>query len=198
MGYKSNIEVPSEIVRDFSRLAGLLEIADKEFQEIRQKISKYELEVSQKIQSDEQDEEIMLDAVSMQILIDTDKGYISLNQEIADCTGHEIDTYTYNQEILNCCKWLGITTIGDLKLALEQKKDVAVGIAKSFLENDEEERILGKTIGLFYLCYAELVTEYPKQKWLDYLRENNIGWEEETEIVEELSKAYQGINLCAE
>ena len=60
------------------------------------------------------------------------------------------------------------------------------------------ERIISKTIGLFYLCYAKLVTEYPKQKWLDYLRENNIGWEEETEIVEELSKAYQGINLCAE
>lgn len=191
MGYKSNIEVPSEIVRDFSRLAGLLEIADKEFQEIRQKISKYELEVSEKIQSDEQDEDIMLDAVSLQVLIDTDEEYSLLNQKIADCTGYIIDTDRVYKKTLNLCKWLGIMTIGDVKLLLEQKKDLAVDLAKKILVN-KEDRTLAKTIGLLYLCYAELVTEYPEQRWVDYL--NNIGPSEEgVKFAEKLSKLYQEI-----
>ncbi|MBD5134794.1 MAG: GTP pyrophosphokinase [Lachnospiraceae bacterium] len=195
MGYKSNIEVPSEIVRDFSRLAGLLEMADKEFQEIRQKISKYELEVSEKIQSDEQGEEVRLDAVSLQILLDTDKGYISLNQEIMDCTGIEIDSVAENiQSALNKCRWLGIKTVGDVKLLLEHKKDLAVGLAKKILD-DNVDSIFYNSIGMFYLCYAELVTEYSKQRWQDYLRENHIGREEEcTQIVEKLSKVYQEIS----
>lgn len=195
MGYKSNIEVPREIVRDFSRLAGLLEIADKEFQEIRQKISKYETEVSEKMQSDEQNEEIKLDAVSLQILLDTDKDFISLNQAIMDCTGMKMDNdQTSVQNILNYCQWLGMTTVGDVKLLLEQKKDMAVGLAKEIL-GKAEDRILTKTIGLFYLCYAKLVTEYPKQKWIDYLKENNLGKEEEKkEFVEILYKLYQKIS----
>lgn len=195
MGYKSNIEVPSEIVRDFSRLAGLLEIADKEFQEIRHKISKYELEVSEKIQSDEQDEEIKLDAVSLQILLDTDKEYILLNQEIVDCAEIKMVPDKINiQGSLNECRWLGITTVGDVKLLLKQKKDLAVGIAKKLL--DGEKGNVYKTIGLLYLCYAKLVTDYPEQKWLDYLRENHIGPpKEKAEFVRKLSKVYQGISV---
>lgn len=195
MGYKSNIEVPSEIVRDFSRLAGLLEIADKEFQEIRQKISKYKLEVSEKIQHDEQDEEIKLDAVSLQILLDTDKEYISLNQEIADFTGIRINSSLIDtQVVLNECRWLGIMTVGDLKRLLEQKKDMAVSLAKKIL-GDGAGRISFKTIGLLYLFYAELVTEHSKQKLLDFLNENYIGREKlNAKFVEELSKVYQEIS----
>ncbi len=39
LGYKSNITVPAEIRRDFSRLAGLLEIAE-ELLKIREKVIK--------------------------------------------------------------------------------------------------------------------------------------------------------------
>ena len=79
-----------------------------------------------------------MDAVSLQILVDTDKGYIALNQEIADSTGHDIDPYIeYNLDTLNNCQWLGITTIGDVKLMLIQRKDEAVGLAKRILEDSE-------------------------------------------------------------
>ena len=196
MGYKSNIEVPEEIVRDFSRLAGLLEIADKEFQEIRQKILKYESEVFEKIKSDKLDEKIKLDAVSLQILLDTDKDFISLNQTIADCIGKRIDiNMPCEQFILNCCQWLEIVTIGEAKLLLERNKALAVSLAKEWLKETEDE-FLTKTIGLFYLCYAKLLEEYPKQEWVDYLRANNIGFgEEREEFVEELFELYQRFSL---
>lgn len=192
MGYKSNVEVPSEIVRDFSRLAGLLEIADKEFQEIRQKISKYKSEVSAKIQNDIRDEDIKLDAVSLQILLDKDKDFLSLNQEIADVTGIELDCEKgVNLGILNCCQWLGITTAGEAKTLLAQKKDLAVGLAKGIL-NSENVEILYSTIGLFYLCYAKLVTEYPFEKWIEYFEDNRLGFGEESEeFIEKLNAVYQ-------
>lgn len=195
MGYKSEIEVPEEIVRDFSRLAGLLEIADKEFQEIRQKISKYQAEVSQKIQNDEQDEEIKLDAVSLQVLLDTDENFIALNQAIEDCAGIPIDPDRASyQLILNGFQWLGIVTVGDVKRLLEQKKDLAVGLAGEILSK-EKYTSLRKTIGPFYLCYAKLVEEYPEQRWKDYLRDNKIGKAKENEaFVEKLSKIYHKVS----
>lgn len=191
IGYKSNIEVPKDIVRDFSRLAGLLEIADKEFQEIRQKISEYESEVSEKIQNDEQDEEIKLDAVSLQVLLDTDKDFIALNRAIENRTGIRIDLNSANyQLILSGFQWFGITTVGDAKQLLEEKRDLAVSLAGENLSRGEYTSLM-KTIGSFYLCYAKLVEEYPEEEWLDYLRENNIGdMERHAAFVRKLSEMY--------
>jgi ppGpp synthetase/RelA/SpoT-type nucleotidyltranferase len=45
LGYKSEIEVPDEIRRKFSRLAGLLEIADSEFISLRDISKNYALDV---------------------------------------------------------------------------------------------------------------------------------------------------------
>lgn len=196
MGYKSKIEVPKEIVRDFSRLAGLLEIADKEFQEIRQRISKYELDVSEKLQNDGQEEEVSLDAISLQVLLDTDEAFIALNKAIEERTGIKIgssENANY-QTILNEFQWLGITTIGGAKRLLEEKKDLAVSLAGENLSKEKNKSLL-KTIGLFYLCYAILVEEYPEQRWIDYLRDNHLGdVDEADEFVEKLSKIYHKIS----
>ncbi len=44
IGYKSNTGVPHSIIRGFSRLAGLLEIADEQFAQIRDSIKQYQSE----------------------------------------------------------------------------------------------------------------------------------------------------------
>lgn len=192
MGYKSNIEVPDEIVRDFSRLAGLLELADKEFREIREKISEYESEVTEKIQSDQQEEEIKLDAVSLQVLLDTDQDFILLNQAIENNTELTIDYNKTNYpDALGRFQWLEIVTVKDIKQLLKEKGDLALSLAKGILGQTKYTDI-GRTIGVFYLCYAKLVTEYPKEKWLDYLEKNNPGkMEGHKKFAEKLSRIYQ-------
>lgn len=93
--------------------------------------------------------------------------------------------------ILNCCQWLGITTVREAKSLLAQKKDLAVGLAKGIL-NSENVEILYSTIGLFYLCYAKLVTEYPFCKWIEYFEDNHLGFGEESEeFIVKLSAIYQ-------
>lgn len=49
IGYKSNIGVPDPIRRQFSRLAGLLEIADNEFVNIKNDLEKYKVTVKDEI-----------------------------------------------------------------------------------------------------------------------------------------------------
>ncbi|MEG0167433.1 MAG: hypothetical protein RR709_06130, partial [Ruthenibacterium sp.] len=56
MGYKSEFDVPRQIVREYSRLAGLLEIADEQFVYIRDYMKSYTAEVKKKIAENQGDE----------------------------------------------------------------------------------------------------------------------------------------------
>jgi putative GTP pyrophosphokinase len=51
LGYKSTFEIPREVRRQFSRLAGLLEIADDEFMSIKARLDQYAREVEEGIES---------------------------------------------------------------------------------------------------------------------------------------------------
>ena len=52
IGYKSSAGVPRSITRGFSRLAGLLEIADEQFAEFRDSVRHYENESEETVRSD--------------------------------------------------------------------------------------------------------------------------------------------------
>lgn len=58
LGYKSQVEIPSEIRRDFSRISGLLELADREFIRIKKFLDKYTKEIDNNLNNDELDMEI--------------------------------------------------------------------------------------------------------------------------------------------
>jgi putative GTP pyrophosphokinase len=63
LGYKTGTEVPTLIRRRFSQVAGLLEIADREFREIRDTLSDYENKVTKQII--DKKGEITLDRISL-------------------------------------------------------------------------------------------------------------------------------------
>jgi len=63
LGYKSKIGIPREVQRDFSRLAGLLELADKEFLGIRENLREYAVVVNEKMGKN--DDVILIDDVSI-------------------------------------------------------------------------------------------------------------------------------------
>jgi hypothetical protein len=51
LGYKSMYEVPREVRREFSRIAGLLELADESFVRIRSKIADYNKQTTENIKN---------------------------------------------------------------------------------------------------------------------------------------------------
>jgi putative GTP pyrophosphokinase len=63
LGYKSEAAVPRSIRRRFSRLAGLLEIADDEFVQIRREVTVYQEEASETIEQGSWDIEIDQDSL---------------------------------------------------------------------------------------------------------------------------------------
>lgn len=60
-------------------------------------------------------------------------------------------------------------------------------------------RGLNKDIGMVYLCYAQMVTEYSKQEWIDHLKEKNFVKEEvKKDFVESVAALYEEISKIKE
>ena len=170
LGYKSEIDIPKDIRRSFSRLAGLLEVADKEFQEIRDFLETYrekvEAEISEK--SDYGTPDCELDAVVLEAVLKTKPNFQELNRRIGEIAGMKIrvpakqkdkqDYYGGTLQKLNC---LGISTTAQLDQLAERGADLASYLADKFLRDryktEPEGATLPNTIGVFYLCYAQLI-----------------------------------------
>ena len=166
LGYKSEIAIPKDVRRNFSRLAGLLEIGDKEFLEIRNFLSTYTNEVAGKIKEKELNNR-EIDAIILNEFIKTDSDLIALNKAIENIAGKKIRD---NLENFNCEKdiirlqWLGIRKLGQLKKLIVSRKDFALKIAHILFSRKDDApsntSYIDKTIGIFYLCYAELLSKY--------------------------------------
>ncbi|MBD5507934.1 MAG: hypothetical protein HDR05_07775 [Lachnospiraceae bacterium] len=184
LGYKNEIAVPRDIRRSFSRLAGLLEVADKEFQEIRDFLAEYPQKIQAEMKSDPSElSDCELDAVVLETFINTSKTVQKLNQKISEIAGMEIcnsesqEQYVRTLQELN---FLQIHTIIQLNQRIEHNFDLAFFLADKFLHDrymkEPEGATLTNTIGIYYACYAELLlNESDKDKLILFMEKNDIG-----------------------
>lgn len=137
LGYKSRESVPRGVRRRFSRLAGLLELADQEFHSIRDGLEQYREAVSQQIVNDPQEVEINKDSLSAFITesstvarIDAaiasacgvNVGYWDSDEdwEFADLV-KRMHTDSIEKDVLSL-EAFGIRTIQDLETELSQRE----------------------------------------------------------------------------
>ena len=179
IGYKSAITVPKEIRRNFSRIAGLLELADKEFDEIRESLSEYEKAAASNIDKKEFiDHEI--DAVILETMINQNSDVIRLNKHLANLMGKELvefDNFSAEQTIKEL-KWFGIVTVGELSSLISLYTDFAFAIASEKLKNykPKKDSVTTTLIAFFYLCYAILLKEHLNVEEIKkYLMDLHIG-----------------------
>ncbi len=165
LGYKSEFGIPKPIRRKFSRVAGLLEIADGQFLELRNSIHEYEYTVKDKIKRSEADD-IPLDIVSLREYINLNESFNNCLLEITKKTGAEIEIIApdaYLEQLL----FLKIETLGDLSAFLDSNKDFAIShMIEKIVELDLD--IISSNMFLRYLCGAEIAqnnypTAYVKQ-----------------------------------
>lgn len=184
LGYKSEIAIPKDIRRSFSRLAGLLEVADKEFQEIRDFLTAYQKRVEAEMEgSGSEPPDSELDAVVLEAMINTNLKLQELNRWIGEIAGMEINAQEPQEKYVTTLKelkYLGIHTTAQLDQCVERSTSLAVYIADKLLRDrykiEPEGTTLLKTIGVFYLCYAELLlNKWDKERILQYLEDNAIG-----------------------
>ncbi|MGR6896979.1 GTP pyrophosphokinase [Rummeliibacillus sp. BSL5] len=166
LGYKSAVEVPIQIRREFSRVSGLLELADAEFIRIKNELSKYEEKVNGQFEKNKLD--IPIDKVSIEKYLASSRVVSTIYSDILE-TGLVTDgeflesKHIVSDEDLKKLKLFNINTIEELDTLLQQNR---VSLLEFFIEwmktEDPEDLsvsvpVVDKSIVLFYLYYILLV-----------------------------------------
>ncbi|HBP1885489.1 TPA: hypothetical protein L5W43_000983 [Pseudomonas aeruginosa] len=127
IGYKSQFEVPKHIKRKFSRLAGLLELADQEFISIRNEQQKYNEALASEI--DLNSAQIGLDKNSFDAFAKKNSQCIALDENISLIFGRVL-TDTTTTTTLKQLQTSGIKTIKQLEDSLIKHQDKIVSLAQ--------------------------------------------------------------------
>lgn len=154
IGYKSEFGLPREYERGFSRMAGLLEIADDEFIRLRDGMKAYTDDIRERIKENRADE-VVINAVSINEFVQNNRLMCELNRKIAAINGAEIkkvDAGNYIEQL----GWLGVTKIGELQDMTKRCGDAAFALAETALGATDID-VLSSNVGLWYLCRAELI-----------------------------------------
>jgi len=130
IGYKPGSSLPPELKRSFSRIAGLLEIADLEFSRIRNAITVYEKGIGTSIATNPATVEI--NVLSLKEYVLNNDLVRALDQEISTICqlplAEQPDGTLIEQQVLDL-NFLGLLTIFDLNSELEKSCTEVVGLA---------------------------------------------------------------------
>lgn len=163
IGYKSEFGLPREYERGFSRVAGLLELADDEFIRLRDGMRAYTEDIREKIKENRAGD-VAMNIVSLNEFVLHNEPMCNLVAEIAALNGSEIRTVSPDNYIEQL-KWLGITTIGELQKMTARNREAAFSLAERTLRSTDID-LLSSNVGLWYLCRAELIRRKPTEEQL--------------------------------
>jgi len=158
LGYKSKAGVPRAIRRRFSRIAGLLELADDEFAAIRKGLLRYQSEVAEQIS--ETPEAVGVDRDSLKALVESeDSDLYKLARQVAAIAQASIvrfeDTLDDSARLLAV---LEISNVAQLESLAREYFEQTVKFARRFLADSDHHTILPSTVGIFYLWYVLVAT----------------------------------------
>lgn len=148
LGYKSEAGVPRDLQRQFSRLAGLLEIADDGFTSLRKDLTDYSQSVSGKIKN--QPEELLIDSVSLLALIDSDPSIKEFDQKILRLSAGRLTEPRDLDRHATAAIRLGFKTIGELKAAMVARRESWRQFIEAFWQGRAVEGTLPTGISLYY------------------------------------------------
>ncbi|HEX7483701.1 MAG TPA: hypothetical protein VF281_00970 [Candidatus Saccharimonadales bacterium] len=178
LGYKAEGAVPNDMKRNFSRLAGLLELADEEFERIRAGLTKYEEHVDETIL--ESPEKLMIDQSTIVAAITKEKAIQELDEVVAMAGGRRLADNVDAQMSASEARELRNLGIKDVEQLLQYSRNlkpyVKLFATKWLSGNRANERTepFRRGIGLFYLCYVLLAQadESTSSRWNKQLQKN--------------------------
>lgn len=154
-GYKSDIEVPREYIRTLNRLAGLLEIAEKEFSGLIVDVDEYRRRVRSLIKGGKFED--------LELNGDTFRDYIEmepfgmLNKKIASINHAELQPQSYMPyyEVLARFKF---KTLGDIEKMKAECSDKAYSLATVQISGKDID-ILASTVGIMNLIIVWILQQ---------------------------------------
>ena len=154
LGYKNEFGVPRHVRREFSQMASLLEVADAGFGRIKRELDRYTCIVIDRLRTGDV-ADIQIDALSLREFMRYNNDFVSFTDSIAAITGAQL-TEVNADPYIRQLEFFGIENLGDLIKLLNEKRALAFEMAESTLKDSEIDE-LASSVGLFYLCRAELV-----------------------------------------
>ncbi len=168
LGYKSRFGIPHPIRREFSRIAGLLELADQEFVNLRTQTNNYISEIKQKIAQGNA-EELPLDRITLQEFIQTNiafNEYVSSMCEQLKCEYIPSPADKYLPDL----DWLGVKKLADFIKLFKDNKEIACKILQTQVSELELDMLTTSMI-LRDICHAELIRSgYNREQIMRYMK----------------------------
>lgn len=147
-GYKNVVKIPREYQRQFSRLAGMLELIDDEFSRLRLVLTDYQRQIQALVKSGQ--------LTDVPLSADTFRSYLDLhpfdrlNRRIAAVNQAEIYPVSL-MPYLPVLESFGLETLGDVQHFIDDNSDDAYQLALSQLAVTDLD-ILSSSAALLYLC----------------------------------------------
>ncbi len=154
-GYKGNVKILDEHRRQFSRLAGMLELIDDEFSRLRNEITEYRRNVQSLVQSGKLDD--------VALTVDSFKSYLEthpfdrLNQRIASVNQAEIFPSSM-MGFLPLLVSFGFETLSDVNRFIKDNSEDAYQLALAQIALTDLD-ILAENIGLQNLCLVYVLKQ---------------------------------------
>ena len=155
IGYKGAVKLPQEYRRQFSRLAGMLELADAEFSRLRTTMSDYRRHVQALVKSGRLDE-VPLSTDSFKSYLEL-RPFERLNKRIAAINQAELYPSSA-MPFLPILEGFKLETIGDVHNFIDENTEDACQLAISALAITDLD-ILSETIGLQNLCFVHVLKQ---------------------------------------
>jgi putative GTP pyrophosphokinase len=193
LGYKSSEALPVEVRRRFARLAGLLELADKEFTEIRVELESYRSGIKSRISR--QPDTVLIDLASLSAYVWGDSAARRIDQRIVDAVGAKLEqpSEEFLEDDPKVLVGLGISTIEELDRQLVDLEETIVAFATAWIGPGGIDS-LAPGICLFYLWYISIAESGSRSDIAQLLESRYIGtpedsWQLAGKVIEKLRAA---------
>lgn len=148
LGYKSAGELPSQFRRKFSRLAGLFELADEEFIDIRTGIESYKKFANSEIENNIL--EVAVNRVTLESYVKHSEVIKQLDLKISEIEGRVLTDNVYiSSYLINALQYFNIETIQVLENQLNEHSDLIIKFSEYSQNQDNASKNLAPTVCLF-------------------------------------------------
>ncbi|MFE9248698.1 GTP pyrophosphokinase family protein [Streptomyces sp. NPDC007088] len=144
LGYKSSSALPPEIKRRFSRVAGMLEVADDEFQAIRDDLAAHQRKIDRA--AGKNWEGIALDEASIYSLMSRDEGMRSVDRAIAHGLSRSLTRpeRSYAASRLAEIRALGFDTVPEVRSAVLERREEITAFAVAWISDENTAKLWAK------------------------------------------------------
>lgn len=154
-GYKGDVKIPREYLRQFNRLAGMMELMDDEFSRLRMTLTDYRRQTLSLVKSGRLDD-VPLSRESFRNFLEL-KPFDRLNRRIAAVNQAEIFPVSM-MAYLPVLESFGLATLGDVQHFIDANSEDAYQLALAQLAITELD-ILSANTALQYLCLVHVLKQ---------------------------------------